>query len=105
MFQETFYSFDEQNNLTAIDLATGRLIYKKQIDVKGPSPVSITFDNKQAVLPIDLKNPQCTGAVTPLLGYEDTSQISKIKRLGDSFMVATSVLPKDSDFTINCEGP
>lgn len=119
VFQETFYSFDEQNNLTAIDLATGRLIYKKQIDVKGPSPVSITFDNdyaflvirpdrfdnKQAVLPIDLKNPQCTGAVTPLLGYEDTSQISKIKRLGDSFMVATSVLPKDSDFTINCEGP
>lgn len=111
VIQGTLYSLDKDNVLTAVDIRTGSIKYRETLDVKGPSPVSVTFDkdiaylvvrpdhfeNKQAVLPVDLKNPQCVGEVVPLMGYDEISQKSRLERLGNSFMVATSVLPIDVD--------
>ena len=111
VIDNTLYSLDRENVLSAVDLKEGKLIYSHQLDVQGPSPVSITFEggrafvvvrpdqfnNKQAVLPVDLKNPQRTGEMVPLAGYDEMSQKTKLTRMGDSFRIATTVLPKEVD--------
>lgn len=117
VFQDTLYSLDRNNVLTSTNIKTGKLIYSELLDIEGPSPISITFEkdkaflvirpdrfmNRQAVLPIDLKRPYCTGEVVALKGYDETSQKSKLERLGDSFMATTTVLPKDSDSPLTCQ--
>lgn len=116
IINDTLYSLDKQNTLSAVNIKTGALVYRQSLMIDGPSPVSITFENshaflvfrpnnlhnKQAVLPIDLERPNCTGPITPLVGYDESSQKSKLERLGDSFKVATAVLPKSSSFSFNC---
>lgn len=116
VFQNTLYSLDKENILTAVNISTGDLEYSQPLNISGPSPISITFEghraflvtrpdrfeNKQAVLTIDLKNPRCTGEEIPLTGYDETSQKSKIERLGDSFMATTTTLPKSPDYQFTC---
>lgn len=116
VFRDTLYSLDKESRLTAVNINTGTLEYSEQLNVDGPSPISITFEkdkaflvirpdkfeNKQAVLPINLKNPRCTGEAVRLYGYDETSQKSKIERLGDSFMATTTVLPKSPDYQFTC---
>lgn len=116
VFRDTLYSLDKESRLTAVNINTGTLEYSEQLNVDGPSPISITFEkdkaflvirpdkfeNKQAVLPINLKNPRCTGEVVRLYGYDETSQKSKIERLGDSFMATTTTLPKSPDYQFTC---
>ena len=113
-----FYSFNKDNTLTAVDLKTGQLIYSKVLDTKGSLPLSVTFENgnayfivrpeyleqKQAVLPINLNDPSCSGELTPLEGYDKTSLKTRVRRLGDSSMVVTSILPTSSDTSIECDG-
>lgn len=116
VFRDTLYSLDKESRLTAVNINIGTLEYSEQLNVDGPSPISITFEkdkaflvirpdkfeNKQAVLPINLKNPRCTGEAVRLYGYDETSQKSKIERLGDSFMATTTVLPKSPDYQFTC---
>ena len=116
VFRDTLYSLDKESRLTAVNINTGTLEYSEQLNVDGPSPISITFEkdkaflvirpdkfeNKQAVLPINLKNPRCTGEAVRLYGYDETSQKSKIERLGDSFMATTTTLPKSPDYQFTC---
>lgn len=116
VFDNTLYSLDKEDVLTAVDLKEGTLQYREPLDVTGPSPVSVTFEhdrayvvvrpdefeNKQAVLPVDLEKPHCTGKIVPLIGYDENSQKSKFERLGDSFMVTTNALPKEPGRTPLC---
>ncbi|MGZ7497170.1 hypothetical protein ACXM2N_08795 [Corynebacterium sp. ZY180755] len=116
VFRDTLYSLDKERRLTAVNIKTGTLEYSEQLNVDGPSPISITFENdkaflvirpdkfknKQAVLPVNLKNPRCIGEAVRLYGYDETSQKSKIERLGDSFMATTTVLPKSPDYRFTC---
>ncbi|KAB1502747.1 hypothetical protein F7230_06950 [Corynebacterium sp. 320] len=113
---DVFYSLDGESFLTATDLNTGKLIYKHQLDVKGPNPVSVTydngkafvvarpteFDNGQAILPVDLKNPECVGELIRLRGYNEIPKKAYVKRFGESFMVVMNVLPVDKDYTVRC---
>lgn len=116
VFRDTLYSLDKERRLTAVNINTGNLKYSEQLNIDGPSPISITFENdkaflvirpdkfknKQAVLPVNLKNPRCAGESVRLYGYDENSQKSKIARLGDSFMAATTVLPKSPDYQFTC---
>lgn len=116
--ENVFYSLDKENKLTAVDLKTGKLIYSQALNTKGDSPLSISFEDdnaylvvrpenfghQQAVLPINLKKPSCFGEITPLVGYDELSFKSRLRKLGDSSMMVTSILPTGDDASIDCVG-
>ena len=82
VWNHKLYLLDEEGFVSSIDLMTGTEEYRLPLKVSSSTPASISFensvayvvvspaelDNQQAVIPIDLLNPECQGAVTPLIG-------------------------------------
>ncbi|WP_224400444.1 hypothetical protein [Corynebacterium poyangense] len=116
ILRNRLFSLDGNNDLSSINLTTGAEEYRFHLNINGPSPISITYEgslayivvrpddieNKQAVMPIKLLEPSCQGEFTPLIGYDDMTQNSRLSRMGNTFKVATTVLPIDKDFSFSC---